>query len=645
MRGNSLSFTINYLVLAIKTNSDRAKMGFMFNQNMRKKVSSRGFCLGLFDIISDLVIPLINKDSLWSKIDFSLSFGITSFIMGEKPDWFGSHSIKNDITLSDSTSSQLFFLFMCGMNVLLTPICKETHHLSRQVEHFEKQLKSISENDPRRNNFELAFKRLKAEFILHRLVFEDSRRIQNINLIYQKYLFSLPLNINEKNNTLSLPSSHLLNYGELQTFLTHINSKPLESFGEEHFKIFINFLSITLKSEYKSSQPIVQAKLMDVLFSLHISEKRGLVSKLEEILGTGEKLSLFLGSFIEFYAAVEHFSNESSIGDSKHRYRHYITKFLNEALHFQSYSTAFQKALEVGIERKGDFIGFLFADLNYFLEEVFLLLEKLSIKKEEVDISQQLERMSLNRELENNEEQETPESLESTVKSLFSFGRETLEFIGVLSLLASDLFEDSEWAEKVATALNYYATRLSSSSFRKLSKAAIHAGIQPLDFIQKLVSVYLRVAKGKLVKRALINDERSFSTNVLEDLGNTCQKMNLFNQEDLLSFKNLISELDMIHQEKIMLDKIIGEPPDEFSCPLTMELMTDPVRLPASEQIVSRKAIKQHFALNGFNDPFTKTKLSADELESDTELKKRVEIFLEEKKKEFKHKLLYNKTK
>lgn len=49
----------------------------------------------------------------------------------------------------------------------------------------------------------------------------------------------------------------------------------------------------------------------------------------------------------------------------------------------------------------------------------------------------------------------------------------------------------------------------------------------------------------------------------------------------------------------MLLDEIVGEPPEEFLCPLTSEIMKEPVKLPTSGLIVDKKAIKQHFALNG----------------------------------------------
>lgn len=56
--------------------------------------------------------------------------------------------------------------------------------------------------------------------------------------------------------------------------------------------------------------PIVQSKLFDFLFNMHVYNKGGIVDLLRKEINDKNRLALFLGAFLEFYSAVEHFGAE-----------------------------------------------------------------------------------------------------------------------------------------------------------------------------------------------------------------------------------------------------------------------------------------------------------------------------------------------
>ena len=72
------------------------------------------------------------------------------------------------------------------------------------------------------------------------------------------------------------------------------------------------------------------------------------------------------------------------------------------------------------------------------------------------------------------------------------------------------------------------------------------------------------------------------------------------------------------------------EIPEEFLDPILFTLMTDPVKLPASQMIVDRATIQAHL-LNDPHDPFNRQPLSLEEVLPCTELKARIESFLQKK--------------
>ena len=59
--------------------------------------------------------------------------------------------------------------------------------------------------------------------------------------------------------------------------------------------------------------------------------------------------------------------------------------------------------------------------------------------------------------------------------------------------------------------------------------------------------------------------------------------------------------------------------------------MRDPVRIPTSDLIVERKAIKQHLILNGNFDPYNRQELTEQDLEELPELKSKINLWIKEK--------------
>ena len=56
--------------------------------------------------------------------------------------------------------------------------------------------------------------------------------------------------------------------------------------------------------------------------------------------------------------------------------------------------------------------------------------------------------------------------------------------------------------------------------------------------------------------------------------------------------------------------------------------MEDPVRIPTSDLIVERKAIKQHLILNGNFDPYNRQELKEEDLEELPDLKNKITEWL-----------------
>jgi ubiquitin conjugation factor E4 B len=79
------------------------------------------------------------------------------------------------------------------------------------------------------------------------------------------------------------------------------------------------------------------------------------------------------------------------------------------------------------------------------------------------------------------------------------------------------------------------------------------------------------------------------------------------------------------------LDELLGyDGPSEFYCPISSEIMKEPVLLPTSGQICDLNTIKRHL-LNDEHDPFNRAPLKISDLKEVPELKARVARWIQQK--------------
>ena len=82
-------------------------------------------------------------------------------------------------------------------------------------------------------------------------------------------------------------------------------------------------------------------------------------------------------------------------------------------------------------------------------------------------------------------------------------------------------------------------------------------------------------------------------------------------------------------------EELFAGAPDEFLDPIMSHLMTDPVKLPHSGQIVDRSTIARHI-LSDQTDPFTRDPLTMDLVVPLDELKEEIRAWMDQKRKEAK---------
>ena len=82
-------------------------------------------------------------------------------------------------------------------------------------------------------------------------------------------------------------------------------------------------------------------------------------------------------------------------------------------------------------------------------------------------------------------------------------------------------------------------------------------------------------------------------------------------------------------------EELFANAPDQYLDALLSHLMTDPVKLPHSGQIVDRSTIARHI-LSDQTDPFTRDPLTMDLVVPLDELKEEIRAWMDQKRKEAK---------
>jgi ubiquitin conjugation factor E4 B len=110
----------------------------------------------------------------------------------------------------------------------------------------------------------------------------------------------------------------------------------------------------------------------------------------------------------------------------------------------------------------------------------------------------------------------------------------------------------------------------------------------------------------------------------------TCLRLNLLTGESMTAFESLPALVEEASKRVAVEEALKKGAPDEFLDEIMSEFMMDPVILP-SGHFVDRPTITQHL-LNDPTDPFNRKQMTIDDVKPATELKEKIDKWLEEKR-------------
>ena len=128
----------------------------------------------------------------------------------------------------------------------------------------------------------------------------------------------------------------------------------------------------------------------------------------------------------------------------------------------------------------------------------------------------------------------------------------------------------------------------------------------------------------------MTKDERSYSFEEMTRAAKKARMDKVLNEGVIEQFESFLERSEKISLENQDITAKLGDIPDEFMCPISCDLMKEPVLLPTSDNIMEKSVIKQ-ILLNDEHDPFNRAPLKFSEVKDLPELKKKIEVWIQKK--------------
>lgn len=169
-------------------------------------------------------------------------------------------------------------------------------------------------------------------------------------------------------------------------------------------------------------------------------------------------------------------------------------------------------------------------------------------------------------------------------------GRETIHTLELLTSEITIVFTHSTMVDRVAAMLNYFLYNLVGPNKKNFKvKDQKEFEFDPANTVLNICKIYINLYDNNSFCLAISQDGRSYSPQLFPLAEGVLVKIGggiLISQLQELAMK-----VARLASEQEAEEEIIAEAPEEFLDPIMSTLMTDPVMLPSSKQIVDRTTI------------------------------------------------------
>ncbi|KAH9514139.1 Ubiquitin conjugation factor E4 B [Bulinus truncatus] len=395
---------------------------------------------------------------------------------------------------------------------------------------------------------------------------------------------------------------------------------------EAEHRPMTHLVMVMLCSQNYLRNPYLTAKLVEVLFVLQPSIQPKTESLNMELLMSETAVNNLVPCLMKFYTDVESTGASSEFYD-KFTIRYHISIIFKTMWTMPVHQIKFMEEARSG-KQFVRFINMLMNDTTYLLDESLDCLKRIHEVQELMDNTAKWNTLS-------KEQQQTKSrqlsSDERQCRNYLTLATETVEMFHYLSTKIVEPFLVPELADRLTAMLNFNLQQLCGPKCKNLKvKTPDKYGWEPKKLLNILTDIYLHLDCEDFAK-AIANDERSYRKELFDNAIDCIKKACIKTEGEIKMFTDLQNRVEAFVIQKHKSEMDYGEIPDEFKDPLMDTLMENPVLLP-SGTIMDRAIILRHL-LNSQTDPFNRQPLKEEQLIPATDLKLKIDAWLEEKKK------------
>ncbi|XP_012285979.1 ubiquitin conjugation factor E4 B [Orussus abietinus] len=388
----------------------------------------------------------------------------------------------------------------------------------------------------------------------------------------------------------------------------------------------ITWLLVVVCAPHCIKNPYLIAKIVEVLFVINPGVQGKTESLHEQVMSHPISRSHLASYLMKFYTDVETTGSSSEFYD-KFSIRYHISVILKSM-----WDSPVHRASIVNESNNGKqfvkFINMLMNDTTFLLDES---LESLKRIHEVQELMSDLESWSA---LSQEQQQSRTRQLtadERQARSYLTLAKETVAMFHYLTVDITEPFLRPELVGRLGAMLNFNLQQLCGSKCKNLKvRKPQKYGWEPRTLLSQLVDIYLHLDCDNFAA-ALASDERSFCKELFTDAANRLERSAIKTRTEIERFVALAERAAVIARDNRARDEDYGDAPEEFRDPLMDTLMEDPVRLPSG--IVMDKAVIVRHLLNSATDPFSRQPLSEDMLKPALDLKEKISMWKQQKKK------------
>ncbi|KAF4033007.1 U-box domain [Phytophthora infestans] len=435
----------------------------------------------------------------------------------------------------------------------------------------------------------------------------------------------LPAPDTETNALLKYIPEHLVDdLSSVLKFIARLQPKALAAF---ELKKLLRMILIFLSSPGYVHSPHLRAKMSEVLFHIFLPSEE---SEERETAGTAFGVELLRTDalaqrhlapcLLALYGDVEHTGFYEKL---EHRYN--IACLLKYLWKLEGHKPAF---LRISEDRE-NFVKFahgLMNHINSLVTDALIALPEIKVLQEEM---QDVARWMALDESVREQKQSLLSDKERTVTSSLQLANETIH---MMSYLTSEIQEPfvkmPELEDRLVSMLNSVIVKLTGPRGVELKvNNPEQYKFRPKVMLKEIIETLLHFAQYPSFLEAVATNG-FYDGPVFRKCAHIVARTQLLEPSDIPKFETFVVEVEKAAEGAANLEETLGEIPEEFLDPLVFTLMKDPVLLP-SGYTMDRSCITQHL-MNDQSDPFTRVPLTVDQLQPNTDLKTKIEQWVQE---------------